>query len=70
MKILEHVFHLTEQGTTVRRELLGALTSFFLGGIYSVCHPQLSVSDRHGLYQRAVSHLSVLRLGLFSLRCP
>lgn len=29
MKILEHVFHLTEQGTTVRRELLGALTSFF-----------------------------------------
>lgn len=28
MKILEHVFHLTEQGTTIRRELLGALTSF------------------------------------------
>lgn len=28
MKILEHVFHLTEQGTTVRRELLGALTAF------------------------------------------
>ncbi len=29
MRILERVFHLTEQGTTVRRELLGALTSFF-----------------------------------------
>lgn len=28
MKILERFFHLTEQGTTVRRELLGALTSF------------------------------------------
>lgn len=28
MKILEHVFHLTEQGTTARREMLGALTSF------------------------------------------
>lgn len=29
MKTLERVFHLTERGTTVRRELLGALTSFF-----------------------------------------
>ena len=29
MRILERMFHLTEQGTTVRRELLGALTSFF-----------------------------------------
>ena len=29
MRILERFFHLTEQGTTVRRELLGALTSFF-----------------------------------------
>lgn len=29
MNVLERVFHLTEQGTTVRRELLGALTSFF-----------------------------------------
>ena len=29
MKILEQAFHLTERGTTVRRELLGALTSFF-----------------------------------------
>ncbi len=29
MRTLERFFHLTEQGTTVRRELLGALTSFF-----------------------------------------
>ena len=29
MRILERMFHLTERGTTVRRELLGALTSFF-----------------------------------------
>ncbi len=29
MRILERFFHLTEQGMTVRRELLGALTSFF-----------------------------------------
>ncbi|OUN20471.1 hypothetical protein B5G34_14905 [Flavonifractor sp. An82] len=29
MKLLERMFHLTERGTTVRRELLGALTSFF-----------------------------------------
>lgn len=29
MKILERAFRLTERGTTVRRELLGALTSFF-----------------------------------------
>lgn len=29
MSVLERVFHLTERGTTVRRELLGALTSFF-----------------------------------------
>ena len=29
MRILERAFHLTERGTTVRRELLGALTSFF-----------------------------------------
>lgn len=29
MKTLERVFHMTERGTTVRRELLGALTSFF-----------------------------------------
>lgn len=29
MNFLDRVFHLTEQGTTVRRELLGALTSFF-----------------------------------------
>ena len=29
MRILERFFHLTEQGTTVCRELLGALTSFF-----------------------------------------
>jgi len=29
MRILERFFHLAEQGTTVRRELLGALTSFF-----------------------------------------
>ena len=29
MRFLERVFHLTERGTTVRRELLGALTSFF-----------------------------------------
>lgn len=29
MRLLERMFHLTEQGTTVRRELLGALTSFF-----------------------------------------
>lgn len=29
MRILERFFHLTERGTTVRRELLGALTSFF-----------------------------------------
>lgn len=29
MRILERLFHLTERGTTVRRELLGALTSFF-----------------------------------------
>ena len=29
MKTLERIFHLTERGTTVRRELLGALTSFF-----------------------------------------
>ena len=29
MSILERMFHLTERGTTVRRELLGALTSFF-----------------------------------------
>lgn len=29
MRMLERFFHLTEQGTTVRRELLGALTSFF-----------------------------------------
>ena len=29
MRILEQMFHLTERGTTVRRELLGALTSFF-----------------------------------------
>lgn len=29
MRTLERFFHLTKQGTTVRRELLGALTSFF-----------------------------------------
>ena len=29
MKMMERIFHLAEQGTTVRRELLGALTSFF-----------------------------------------
>ena len=29
MNLLERMFHLTERGTTVRRELLGALTSFF-----------------------------------------
>ena len=29
MRLLERMFHLTERGTTVRRELLGALTSFF-----------------------------------------
>ena len=29
MNVLERMFHLTERGTTVRRELLGALTSFF-----------------------------------------
>ncbi len=29
MRTLERFFHLAEQGTTVRRELLGALTSFF-----------------------------------------
>ncbi len=29
MSVLDRIFHLTEQGTTVRRELLGALTSFF-----------------------------------------
>ena len=29
MRILERFFHLAEKGTTVRRELLGALTSFF-----------------------------------------
>lgn len=29
MRTLERFFHLTERGTTVRRELLGALTSFF-----------------------------------------
>ena len=29
MNALDRVFHLTERGTTVRRELLGALTSFF-----------------------------------------
>lgn len=29
MRTLDRFFHLTEQGTTVRRELLGALTSFF-----------------------------------------
>ena len=29
MKMLERMFHLTQRGTTVRRELLGALTSFF-----------------------------------------
>ena len=27
MRMLERLFHLTERGTTVRRELLGALTS-------------------------------------------
>ena len=29
MRTLDRFFHLTERGTTVRRELLGALTSFF-----------------------------------------
>ena len=29
MRRLDRIFHLTERGTTVRRELLGALTSFF-----------------------------------------
>ena len=29
MNALDRIFHLTENGTTVRRELLGALTSFF-----------------------------------------
>ncbi len=29
MKTLDRLFHLSERGTTVRRELLGALTSFF-----------------------------------------
>ena len=29
MRTLDRLFHLTERGTTVRRELLGALTSFF-----------------------------------------
>lgn len=29
MNLLERIFHLTEKGTTARRELLGALTSFF-----------------------------------------
>ena len=29
MNALDRLFHLTERGTTVRRELLGALTSFF-----------------------------------------
>ena len=29
MRMLERMFHLTEHGTTVRRELLGALTSYF-----------------------------------------
>ena len=29
MRRLDRLFHLTERGTTVRRELLGALTSFF-----------------------------------------
>lgn len=29
MNVLDRIFHLTENGTTVRRELLGALTSFF-----------------------------------------
>lgn len=29
MRILERLFHLKQHGTTVRRELLGALTSFF-----------------------------------------
>ncbi len=29
MKFLDRFFHLTEHGTTVRREILGALTSFF-----------------------------------------
>lgn len=29
MNLLDRAFHLSEQGTTVRRELLGALTSFF-----------------------------------------
>ena len=29
MKTLDRLFHLSERGTSVRRELLGALTSFF-----------------------------------------
>ena len=29
MKLLDRIFHLTEHGTTVRREVVGAFTSFF-----------------------------------------
>ena len=44
MRILERLFHLTERGTTVRRELLGALTSFFVAYILFVTPSYLSLT--------------------------